>query len=162
MPTLPDRPPALAQRVRRLRNYGSERRYVHDEAGRNSRLDELQAAYLRVKLPHLAADNARRATIAAQYRQALAGLPGVVARLAPDDLLSAPASVDWRLAHMTPATRFQRAPHAHFEIGPAGPHGGVAVRFFAGHGPALAQPTGEVEVSPGTTRLATAVAWHLR
>lgn len=80
----------------------------------------------------------------------LAGLPAVIARLTAEDLLSAPASVDWRLAHMTPATRFQRAPHTRFEIGPAGPHGGVAVRFFAGHGPALAQPTGEVEVSPGT------------
>lgn len=80
----------------------------------------------------------------------LAGLPAIVARLTPDDLLSAPASVDWRLARMTPATRFQRAPHARLEIGSAGPHGGVAVRFFAGHGPSLTRPTGEVEVSPGT------------
>lgn len=80
----------------------------------------------------------------------LAGLPGIVARLAPDDLLSAPASVGWRLTHMTPATRFQRAPHTRVEMGPAGPHGGVAVRFFAGREPALTQPTGEVEVSPGT------------
>jgi len=64
---------ALADRVRRLRNYGSTRKYYHDTIGFNSRLDELQAALLRVKLPHLDAWNARRAEIAAQYDAALAG-----------------------------------------------------------------------------------------
>src|SRR3954467_13983264 len=56
--------PALAERVRMLRNYGSKVRYQHEERGRNSRLDELQAAILRVKLRHLDAFNARRVRLA--------------------------------------------------------------------------------------------------
>ena len=58
---------ALAERVRRLRNYGSETKYRHIEQGTNSRLDELQAAFLRVGLAHLDAANARRRAIAARY-----------------------------------------------------------------------------------------------
>lgn len=65
----------LAERLRRLRNYGSSRKYHHEEAGFNSRLDELQAALLRVKLPHLDRWNARRGEIANRYSKALAGLP---------------------------------------------------------------------------------------
>ena len=65
--------PALAERVRLLREYGWRERYVSDFAGTNSRLDELQAAVLRVKLRHLEAENARRRAIAAMYDQALAG-----------------------------------------------------------------------------------------
>lgn len=66
---------ALADRLRGLRNYGSPRKYHHLEIGFNSRLDELQAAFLRVKLPHLDAWNARRDAIAGQYAEALHGLP---------------------------------------------------------------------------------------
>ena len=62
---------ALAARVRALRNYGSTERYVHPVQGGNSRLDEMQAACLRVKLPGLDAGNRRRRQQAAQYRQAL-------------------------------------------------------------------------------------------
>jgi dTDP-4-amino-4,6-dideoxygalactose transaminase len=65
----------LAERLRALRQYGWRQRYVSDEAGVNSRLDELQAAILRVKLAGLAADNARRGAIAARYDAALAGTP---------------------------------------------------------------------------------------
>jgi dTDP-3-amino-3,4,6-trideoxy-alpha-D-glucose transaminase len=65
---------AIAARVRRLGNYGQTQRYHHDEAGTNSRLDELQAAFLRVKLRHLDAWNARRAQVAARYHEGLAGL----------------------------------------------------------------------------------------
>jgi dTDP-4-amino-4,6-dideoxygalactose transaminase len=57
----------LAERVRMLRNYGSEAKYVHSGAGFNSRLDELQAAFLRVKLKHLDDWNERRCTLAAWY-----------------------------------------------------------------------------------------------
>jgi dTDP-4-amino-4,6-dideoxygalactose transaminase len=64
--------PAIAERVRLLRNGGQPTRYAHDILGVNSRLDELQAAILRVRLRHLAADNARRASIAARYSAALA------------------------------------------------------------------------------------------
>jgi dTDP-3-amino-3,4,6-trideoxy-alpha-D-glucose transaminase len=62
----------LAARVRRLRNYGAIRKYDHDEKGTNSRLDELQAAVLRVKLRRVDADNRRRADAAQRYAAALA------------------------------------------------------------------------------------------
>lgn len=66
----------LAAQLRRLRMYGWERKYYTSEVGgRNSRLDELQAALLRVKLPHLAAANAARRERAAWYAAALADLP---------------------------------------------------------------------------------------
>jgi dTDP-3-amino-3,4,6-trideoxy-alpha-D-glucose transaminase len=59
---------ALADRVRRLRNYGQADRYRHEDAGGfNSRLDELQAAMLRVSLRRLAADNAERQRLADRY-----------------------------------------------------------------------------------------------
>ena len=58
---------ALAARVRELRQYGWKARYISDTAGMNSRLDELQAAILRTKLPHLRADNQRRRDLAALY-----------------------------------------------------------------------------------------------
>ena len=57
----------LADRLRELRNYGSKVKYVNEERGFNSRLDEIQAAVLRVKLQHLDAWNDRRRRIAAQY-----------------------------------------------------------------------------------------------
>jgi dTDP-3-amino-3,4,6-trideoxy-alpha-D-glucose transaminase len=65
--------PALADRVRRLRNGGQVDRYQHLEPGVNSRLDELQAAILRARLPLLARWTARRRALAALYRRALAG-----------------------------------------------------------------------------------------
>jgi dTDP-3-amino-3,4,6-trideoxy-alpha-D-glucose transaminase len=64
----------IARRARMLRNYGSEKRYHHDIAGMNSRLDELQAAFLRIKLRHLDDWNARRAAAAERYRQLLTDL----------------------------------------------------------------------------------------
>jgi dTDP-4-amino-4,6-dideoxygalactose transaminase len=59
---------AIADRVRLLRQYGWRDRYVSEESGLNSRLDELQAAILRVKLAKLASGNDRRRSIAAGYR----------------------------------------------------------------------------------------------
>lgn len=59
----------LAEMVRALRNYGSHEKYQNLVQGPNDRLDELQAALLRVKLPHLDADNARRREIAQRYRR---------------------------------------------------------------------------------------------
>jgi dTDP-4-amino-4,6-dideoxygalactose transaminase len=61
----------LASCLRGLRNYGSQRKYHHPKIGFNSRLDELQAAFLRVKLPQLDTWNTRRNAIAAQYDTAL-------------------------------------------------------------------------------------------
>lgn len=59
----------LYNKVKALANYGSDRKYHHIYKGTNSRLDELQAAVLDVKLPHLDADNARRREIATYYRK---------------------------------------------------------------------------------------------
>lgn len=61
----------LAEMVRSLGNYGSERKYVFGHIGLNSRLDEIQAAVLRVKLPRLDADNARRCEIARMYHEGI-------------------------------------------------------------------------------------------
>jgi dTDP-4-amino-4,6-dideoxygalactose transaminase len=69
--------PELAARVRSLRAHGSEQKYVHAEVGMNSRLDELQAAVLRVKLPHLERFNAARQAVAQRYDLALAGMDDV-------------------------------------------------------------------------------------
>jgi dTDP-4-amino-4,6-dideoxygalactose transaminase len=63
--------PELAARIAALRQYGWRTHYVSDAVGVNSRLDELQAAILRVKLQHLDAQNARRQAIAAAYDDAL-------------------------------------------------------------------------------------------
>jgi len=72
---------AIADRVRQLRNYGLRSKYRHDVQGCNSRLDEMQAAFLRVKLARLDGWNARRSKLASQYASQLhdldLGLPGV-------------------------------------------------------------------------------------
>jgi dTDP-4-amino-4,6-dideoxygalactose transaminase len=65
---------ALIERVKVLRNYGSRTKYHNEVAGFNSRLDELQAAFLRAKLHHLDAQNARRGEIAQRYLEELRGL----------------------------------------------------------------------------------------
>ncbi|HEB27816.1 MAG TPA: erythromycin biosynthesis sensory transduction protein eryC1, partial [Porticoccus sp.] len=62
----------IANKVRQLRNYGSTVKYQHDLAGYNSRLDELQAAFLRVKLAKLDTWNVLRREVACQYSKLLA------------------------------------------------------------------------------------------
>jgi dTDP-3-amino-3,4,6-trideoxy-alpha-D-glucose transaminase len=69
---------ALADRVRTLRNYGSKVKYQHEVAGLNSRLDSLQAAFLRIKLRRLDEWNERRRAVAARYLERLAGADGLV------------------------------------------------------------------------------------
>lgn len=70
---LATRDEVLAENIAAIRQYGWKRRYISDAIGVNSRLDEIQAAVLRVRLPLLAAGNARRREIAAAYDAALAG-----------------------------------------------------------------------------------------
>jgi dTDP-4-amino-4,6-dideoxygalactose transaminase len=66
--------PELADRVRMLGNYGSRRKYVNEEPGYNSRLDEIQAAVLRVKLRCMDVWNQRRGTVASAYTTSLSEL----------------------------------------------------------------------------------------
>ena len=77
--------PELDSRLRTLRNHGQSSRYNSTEAGWNSRLDEIQAAILRVKLGHLKAwENARREN-AARYAKLLGGLRDIEVPLVPGD-----------------------------------------------------------------------------
>ena len=76
---------ALAEKIRALRNYGSDVKYHFPYRGTNSRLDEMQAAWLRVKLPRLDADNARRVEIADRYRREIVNpLVALPAEAAPE------------------------------------------------------------------------------
>lgn len=77
--------PELDSRIRGLRNYGSRVKYHHDFKGINSRLDELQAAFLAVKLKNLDAWNDRRKKLAALYLSELAGVPDLtLPRIIPE------------------------------------------------------------------------------
>ena len=67
----------IADSVRSLRAHGSRQRYVNTEIGYNARLDEIQAALLRVKLPHVARWNDERRRVAAEYTASLGGIPGL-------------------------------------------------------------------------------------
>lgn len=113
----------LAERLRCLRNYGSARKYHHDAIGTNSRLDELQAAFLRVKLRHLDQWNERRCQLADVYQRMLAGTTGLM-------LPSVPAWAEpaWHLYVVRCAQRAELQEHlAAHEIGtmvhyPVPPH----------------------------------------
>lgn len=74
----------LAERVRMLRNYGSKEKYYHDIRGFNSRLDEMQAAFLRLKLIHLDNWNEHRQKIASFYFRYLVDLPDLILPFVPD------------------------------------------------------------------------------
>ena len=88
----------LADRIKRLRNGGQSSRYHHQEPGANSRLDELQAAVLRARLPRLTAWTNRRRALAATYRRALRDAP-----------IGVPALVDeGHVFHLFPVLSDQR------------------------------------------------------
>jgi dTDP-4-amino-4,6-dideoxygalactose transaminase len=74
----------LALAAREIAQYGWRERFISEQAGLNSRLDELQAAILRVKLQRLHANNQRRRDIASQYTAALAGLEGLQTPAVPE------------------------------------------------------------------------------
>ena len=76
----------LTEMIRALGNYGSSKKYVFNHCGRNSRMDELQAAVLSVKLRHLEEDNRHRRTIAHHYIEALEHVEGITLPLTlPDE-----------------------------------------------------------------------------
>ncbi len=74
----------LATKLRKLRNYGSSVKYEHELAGVNSRLDEIQAAVLRAKLPSLDKENAERKRIAFYYLDSLKGTALQLPKVIPD------------------------------------------------------------------------------
>ncbi len=76
----------LADRVRVLRNYGSRVKYFNEVKGYNSRLDPVQAAFLRAKLLHLDEWNQRRKSIVSVYRQKLAGIPELEVPFVPEGI----------------------------------------------------------------------------
>jgi dTDP-4-amino-4,6-dideoxygalactose transaminase len=75
----------LAEKVKMLRNYGSEKKYYHEYKGYNSRLDEVQAAVLGVKLRYLDQWNEDRIRIAQRYTKALSGKSPLICPVYPDD-----------------------------------------------------------------------------
>jgi dTDP-4-amino-4,6-dideoxygalactose transaminase len=76
--------PQLAERIRTLRNHGQAAKYLSSEPGWNSRLDEIQAAILRVKLRHLSNWQRARQSHAAEYSRLLSQIPGVMPPTAPE------------------------------------------------------------------------------
>ena len=77
--------PELAAAVRALANYGSQKKYVFKYTGRNSRLDEIQAAVLDVKLKYLVQDNAHRKEVAHQYYEGIKNPVITLPDLLPDE-----------------------------------------------------------------------------
>lgn len=70
--------PDLAHKVKVLSNYGSQKKYYNEVVGHNNRLDEMQAAFLRVKLPHLDEWTAQRQAIASAYLEGLQGVGDLI------------------------------------------------------------------------------------
>jgi dTDP-4-amino-4,6-dideoxygalactose transaminase len=77
--------PQIARRIRALRAHGATKKYYHEELGVNSRLDELQAAILRIKLRRLPQWNEARRRVAAAYTNAFSNVPGIQVPVEPSD-----------------------------------------------------------------------------
>jgi dTDP-4-amino-4,6-dideoxygalactose transaminase len=105
--------PEMAEHMRRLRNHGSPRRYYHDEFGWNGRIDAIQAAVLRVKLPHVAEWNEARRQHAATYDRlfAEAGL-AFASTFAKTVFASTAKSTDAASGAQTPIRLLARDPRA--------------------------------------------------
>lgn len=159
---------ALAARLRELRNYGSKVKYHNETVGYNSRLDELQAAILRVKLPFLDHDNLHRKKIAQRYAEGLSRLDL--------DLPQVPDHVDhaWHLYVVRSAQRDQLARRlaergigtmAHYPVAPhlqpAYAFLGLGVGAFpiseSIHGQVLSLPMGPTQTLEDTNRVIDAV-----
>lgn len=96
----------LAAQIKMLRNYGSRQKYYNEVKGYNSRLDPLQAAFLRVKLRHLDEWNARRTKIAKIYSEAFLETSGLICPFVPEEMESA-----WHLFVVRHARRDELQKH---------------------------------------------------
>ena len=141
--------PAVADRLRALRNYGSKVKYVNIERGFNSRLDEMQAAFLRVKLKHLDRWNQQRRTIAARYDDKLAGVPG----------LSLPRVPQWAepVWHLY-VVRIQGGAARRAELMKALEKAGIGSLIHYPIPPHLQEAYADLGLPPGTFPLAEALA----
>lgn len=137
--------PALADRIRILRNYGSRKKYHNEVRGYNSRLDELQAAFLRVKLPVLDEWNQRRARIAARYDAELSGLPDLILPAVP-----AFASPVWHL--YTIRTPRRDALQAHLTAS------GIGTLIHYPIPPHLSEAYADAAIPPGSLPIAERIA----
>ena len=150
---------ALADQLRVLRNYGSRTKYVNERRGFNTRLDELQAAMLRAKLPYLEGWNARRRVAADRYAAGLAGTP---LTLPTTPTWSTPA---WHLYVIRTLERdgVRRALHAagvetmvHYPIPPFRQRAYVELAAEAGRWPVADRLAGEVLSLPMSPHLTAA------
>lgn len=78
----------LTEKIRAIANYGSREKYVHDYLGINSRMDEIQAAFLTAKLKNLDRDNAIRSGLASLYYHELSSLPIILPKISIDSVSS--------------------------------------------------------------------------
>ena len=126
----------LAAAVRRRRVHGMTEQYVHTDVSQNFRLSELEAAWLRLVLPDLAAGNERRRAIAAAYRAAAPG--AAVARRPPPPRVPPVRGAGDRPRRL--ARRAGRSRRGHGRALPAGPHPAAGLRRRS-----AAQPCPEAE-----------------
>lgn len=167
---------ALAARVALLRQHGAARKYEHALVGGNFRLDALQAAALRAKLPHLPAWTAARRAHAARYRRlfAAAGLAGAEVALPPDEpahvyhqfVIRVPAR-DRLRAHLTAAgigteVYYPSPLHLQPALAALGYRVGACPRAEAACAEVLALPIHPALVADGPEQVVAAIAGFYR
>ncbi len=117
------------------------------------RLLLLQDARWRRPLINGLGDSARDVKAHAGVAELLATLPEVIARLTPEDVLSAAAGLPWRLQHIGSSSRFLRTPHSRIEIGTAKSNGMLPLTFEVGITRKLRRPAAQLEISASTVPL---------
>ena len=156
---------AVADEVRRLRNIGGRVKYYHEVRGYNSRLDELQAAMLRVKLRRLDEWNERRTVIARQYLHTLEGVPDLALPYVPE--WAEPA---WHLFVVRHPRRDQLQEHLqargvgtliHYPVPPHVQEAYADLGYERGRFPAAERQAGEILSLPMGPHLSEAEVEHV-
>ena len=123
------------------------------------RLVLLQDAAWRAPLTGGAGAGSSDAAARAHITRLLATLPAAIARLSPEDLLSAPARLEWRLRRSGPDSRYQRTPHSRMEIVPSARDAMCTVTFLLGHTANLTVRSAQAEIA---TAIVPALRWMER